>query len=637
VARTRSAQMELIAQFVSETMEFLEEAETALVAGARGEGTKDTFAALFRAIHTIKGSASYLGFSTLTRLTHAWEQALGSPLTSPHAKWMPEQEELFFQTLDLIKAGLHKLDAETGENFDADYLAQINEITQQLNGCDPTPVAAETFRDPGAVFQQLAAQHLHDLENLAQQEMTGDGPWDAIRSVLFALKQACDYAQRDDLLPLILAMQNELKPGVWQRKSFTDRLQAFRQKLLPAASATPTPTGGPATPLTGKRVSIAQQLVDDVMNLTAELLISRNRLAHTCRQVQELLAGQAIAKELKAAFDELDHISDDLQSRVHSLSLIEMKDLFRKARRLVVDLERQTGKPIQLQLMGESSSIDKALADRLWEPLLHIIRNAADHGLETPTERRQSGKTEQGLILIKAEQLGQNLILTIRDDGRGIDHEKLIRKAVQQSFLTEAEATGLDRAGALRLIFLAGLSSRDEVSAISGRGVGMDAVQSCVQSMQGRIAVESVPGQGTTFTITLPTRTSTVEALLVEADATVYALPIQSVRETLRVESGQLRSMLSQQTLLRRDRVIPLRSFSGSTSEAAFSSQTVVISVFGDEEVGILVDRVHGRRSLVTKPLPVLLRNIPGLSGASILGDGRSILILDPQHFPWPA
>jgi len=380
------------------------------------------------------------------------------------------------------------------------------------------------------------------------------------------------------------------------------------------------------------RVDFSQ--LDHLLNLVGELIIHRTKLHELGRELAEQKGGRETA-ELLSAVQQVAAVSTQLQETVMDIRMLPIRHVFERFPRLVRDLARQQGKDIELILEGEGTRIDKAIIDEIGEPLVHMIRNSVDHGIETPAMRVARGKTPTGTILLSAMQESNHVLITIMDDGSGIDAAAVRRKAVDRGLL-KADETLPDRE-LLQLIFSQGFSTAEIVSDLSGRGVGLDVVLKSIERLNGLVEVETVPGVGTKFIIQLPLTLAIISALLVEVSDRTYAVPLGSVVESLKFRPADVHTINGRETLRIRDRIVPLvrlDAFFGLRVVTGEPAHYAVVLGRGDKRVGLVVNRLRGQQEVVIKALDPAVSGITlALAGATIMGDGRVVLILDVAAF----
>lgn len=404
----------------------------------------------------------------------------------------------------------------------------------------------------------------------------------------------------------------------------------------PGLQAPDAPARNPATePLTQKQKSdtlrVETSRVDKIMDLVGELIIGKSIIEQIASDLEEGIFVQDASARLIAANNLMERIVSDLRKGAMHMRMVPINHAFRKFPKTVRDLSAEMGKLVRLEISGREAELDKGIVDALTEPLAHIIRNMIDHGIEKPEYRRSTGKFEEGVITLKAYHEASQIVIEVSDDGSGIDLGKLKRKAVEKGILSADGADRLSDVAAVNLIFISGLSASDTVTDISGRGVGMEVVKSTIEGMKGSVEVETVPSKGTRFRLRLPLTLAVIKALLFEVDSTLYSIPISAVAEVTRVTKGDLTTVDGKDTLILRDHLISIIRLGElfSTNNTGGDKKFTVILSIGSKRVGFLVDRLIGQRELVIKAVDSRYTQTDVLSGASILGNGRVVLILD--------
>jgi two-component system, chemotaxis family, sensor kinase CheA len=407
------------------------------------------------------------------------------------------------------------------------------------------------------------------------------------------------------------------------------------QVLVPPTPAAPGPAvGGEVMTTRSNLVRVDFAKLDHLLNLVGELIVQRTKLQDAGRAASGLFGEDKLVRDLNDAVHQLAGVSTQLQETIMDIRMLPIRNVFERFPRLVRDIARQQGKQIDLIVEGEETRVDKAIIDEIGEPLVHMIRNSVDHGLESPAERRAKGKSPVGTILLSAAQESNQVVITIADDGRGIDAGAVRRKAIARGLLRPEEI--LTDREVIQFIFAEGFSTADSVTDLSGRGVGLDVVLKCTERLNGLIEAETMPGAGTKFTIQLPLTLAIISVLMVEVSGQTYALPSGSVVESLRFARADILKMNGQDTLRLRDRMVPLvdlgRLF--DLPEKRGDNAYVVVVGRGEKRVGLVVDRLRGQQQVVIKALdPVVSGSTFGVAGATILGDGRVVLILDVSSF----
>jgi len=407
----------------------------------------------------------------------------------------------------------------------------------------------------------------------------------------------------------------------------------------------PTPTLGEGeapekgrAKVVDKTVRTSVERLDNLMNLIGELITDRNRMYQLRRELEALYRGSAQVEALSDTIIHVGRITDMLQSEVMSIRMLPISNVFNKFPRLVRDLARKANKQIDLVIRGEDTELDRSVIEVISDPLIHLIRNAVDHGIESPEERRAVGKPERGVILLTARHEQGRIYITVEDDGRGIDVQRVKAKAVEKGQLTQAEADSMSSDEAIELIFVSGLSTARAISDVSGRGVGMDIVRANIEQLNGNIQVETWPGKGTQFTIILPLTLAIVPTLLVKVCGATYAIPLVTVNETLRIKTQDIQTVNGRPVISLREHVLPVCNLGEvfalqehQNGKAKEDYEYVVIVRSGKTQLGLIVDDLIGEEEVVVKSLSSVIGEVIGISNAAILGDGQVALIIDVQ------
>jgi two-component system chemotaxis sensor kinase CheA len=393
----------------------------------------------------------------------------------------------------------------------------------------------------------------------------------------------------------------------------------------PAAAPPPQPT---------KTVRMDVARLDRLMNLVGELVIDRTRLLQLGASLEQRYADDPFVDQLAEASLHVGRITDQLQEEIMKGRMLPIESVLNKFPRLVRDLAAKMNKKVNLVISGQETELDRSVLEAISDPLIHLVRNAVDHGLETPEERVAAGKPPEGELLLAAQHAENQILITIRDDGRGIDPDTIKAAAVRKGIITTETAERLSPADAIDLIFTPGFSTAAQLSDISGRGVGMDIVRTNIEKLNGSIQVTSTVGRGTTFAMRLPLTLAIIQALLVQVQRQTYAIPIAAVVETVRIGAAAIQTIQRQEAILLREQILPLLRldtyFDPDGAPPDRSTGLFVVAVrSGDGQVGMVVDRLIGEQEIVIKPLGRFIGDVPGLSGATILGDGGVALILD--------
>ncbi len=385
-------------------------------------------------------------------------------------------------------------------------------------------------------------------------------------------------------------------------------------------------------------IRVDHEKLDHLMNLIGELIINRNRYSMLARQLEEISQPEVgvIAQNLSETTYAMARISDDLQDTIMKVRMVPVASVFSRFPRLVRDLSRKSGKEVELIMEGEDTELDKSVVEVIADPLVHLIRNSVDHGIESEDVRRERDKKPIGKVWLRAYYKGNSVAIEIEDDGKGIDPEKMREVAIRKGILTPEEAKLLDERESMELIFAPGFSSAETITDISGRGVGMDVVRTNIKNLKGSINITSEVGKGTRFILSLPLTLAIIDALMVNVDKEMFAIPLDAVSETTKIEASRLTDVKGRKAVTLRGEVlgiVGLADLIGLPSHMAEQEMlSVVVIQDGERRLGLVVDRLLERQEVVIKPLGSYLGDIKGISGATIMGDGSVILILDPHE-----
>jgi two-component system chemotaxis sensor kinase CheA len=381
-----------------------------------------------------------------------------------------------------------------------------------------------------------------------------------------------------------------------------------------------------------KVLKVDPERIDRLMDLVSELVVAKNSLPFLARRVEEGLAPRRLARELKERYAVLHRIAEDLQGSVMGMRMVPVSQVFRRFHRLVRDVGAKLGKQIRLEVEGDETEADKGVVEDLYEPLVHLLRNAMDHGLETPAEREAAGKPPVGTIRLRASRRDDQVVIEVSDDGRGIDPERIREKAVEKGVIGAAQAGELGREEALQLVFLPGFSTMEQASELSGRGVGMDVVRTMVARAGGTLALQSDVGSGTRLTLALPITMTVSQVMVFEVGGVLFGLPFASIVETVRVEERDVRRVGDHEVLVLRGRLVPVfrvaRALDLAERAAREDVAVMVVRVRG-EEIGLCVDVFHGGVDVILKPMDGVMKSCSLFAGTTLLGDGRVLLVLD--------
>ncbi|WP_237226646.1 chemotaxis protein CheW [Rubinisphaera sp. JC750] len=612
---------DIIQGFLEESWENLAQLDTDIVAFEKNTEDDELLASVFRTIHTIKGTCGFIGLARIGAVSHAAENVLGKMRDRSIARESDAISHVL-EAVDAIKELLQGIES-TGEEPAIEHPELIEALECIAEGKSPSAdssasaVSAET--SPLAATPEIEAKpsdgsSVVDIDaNLLQNE-SGDIDFDA-------LDQAINEA----------AARHRAKVQQ-EQKTIKKAAPAGEANGAPAeAAGTQNPTGGAESEkksVSDLSIRVNVGVLDRLMNLVGELVLARNQLMQLARGDEE--------SKYAAPLTHLNRVTTDLQEGVMKTRMQPIGHAWNKLPRLVRDLSKVTGKDIDLEMTGADTELDRTVLDAIKDPLTHMVRNSADHGLEPTAERVAAGKPEKGTIRLNAYHEGGHVIICIEDDGGGINTERVLQKAITQGLVNESDADSLSEYEIHQYIFRAGFSTAEQVSSVSGRGVGMDVVRTEIERIGGTVDLLSQRGRGTTVRIKIPLTLAIISALVVESGGQSFAIPQLGIVELVRVQAEErhrIERVHDKQVFRLRNRLLPLVHLSetlqvesGLTDE---SDINIVIVQVGEEQMGLIVDRVFDTEEIVVKPVGRLLKDISIYQGTTILGDGRVIMILD--------
>ena len=625
---------EIMEDFLIEAFELIEQIDHDLVELEANPEDLELLNRIFRVAHTVKGSSSFLNFDVLTELTHHMEDVLNKARKG-ELKITPDIMDVVLESVDMMKGLLESI-RDNGSDSAAgiDIKNICVRLTQISEGEAPSaaaeaPAAApapEPVKEPEPVAPaEEAAPEVSD----AELSKLSDSEVEAEIERLLKVRKAEDQARR-------------ASKGIAPKSP---------EEIAPAASAAPAPAAKPApsrerdadkkVPAASSSSAVAQEQtirvevkrLDHLMNLIGELVLGKNRLLKIYDDVEERYEGEKFLEELNQVVSSLSLVTTDIQLAVMKTRMLPIAKVFNKFPRMIRDLSRDLGKQIDLEISGEETELDKSIVEEIGDPLVHIIRNSCDHGIEDPETRKAMGKPEKGLVQLKAYNEGNHIVVEIVDDGKGLDADMLKSKSIEKGIITEREADAMSEKEAFGLIFRPGFSTAAKVTNVSGRGVGMDVVKTNIEKLNGIIDIESEVGKGTVMKLKIPLTLAIIQSLLVGTQEEFYAIPLASVLETVRVPIDDIYTIDGKNVLRLRDEVLSLVRLSDvfgveKVFDGGDHTYVVIIGV-AEAKLGIIVDTLVGQEEIVIKSMGDYLQNIPGIAGATIRGDGRVTLIID--------
>lgn len=652
---------EYLPMFLAECREHLQELNIAVVKLEESPDDRATLDEIFRAAHSLKGMSATMGFEGIARLTHQMEDVF--ELLRQRSSSLPAAVvDVLLECLDALEAAIDAIDAEGAEKIDPDPLiSRLAQLVRDDDVADPLAGPAEPAPAPAVVpelgdgerllhvrvtlsddvmmasvraFMVLAALGEHGT--VVSSVPTADGVDEFSGRVIDATlvsgseDEAIDAAARgvDDVADVIVEPAGAA-PAAGPEEPVALEIVAGREAPAPAAADAEAKEASPAAApkKASTTVRVDAERLDQLMHAMGELVVQRTLV--------EGLASEADIPGLMQAMQELTRSSHALQSMVMQIRMIPVEAVFLRFPRLVRDVSSKLGKQVDLEIVGQETELDRTVVDALGDPMVHLIRNALDHGLEPPQERAAAGKPPTGTLSISARHAGGSIVIAVADDGRGIDPQKVGARAVERGLITADQVATLDVAGAVELLFAPGFSTAETVGDLSGRGVGMDAVRTKIRALGGEVNVTSVTGEGTTAEIRLPLTLAIMSALLVECDGLPYGIALNRVERTMRLADCTIRSVAGQRMLVLDEEAIPLlrgRDVFGHRGEPepdAPADQHLVIVRAADRSVALSVSHLVGQHELVTRPLPAGVADAAAVSGAAVLSSGAIVLLAD--------
>ncbi|GAA7722527.1 chemotaxis histidine kinase/response regulator CheAY2 [Helicobacter pylori] len=643
---------EIMEDFLIEAFEMNEQLDQDLVELEHNPEDLDLLNRIFRVAHTIKGSSSFLNLNILTHLTHNMEDVLNRARKG-EIKITPDIMDVVLRSIDLMKTLLVTIrdtgsDANNGkENEIEEAVKQLQAITSQnlegaKEGTKEAPqkenkkeaqeenkeenqenkAKAPTAKNP-ASDNPLADEPDLDYTNMSAEEV------EAEIERLLNKRQEADKERRAQKKQEAKPKQ-EVTPTKETHK--TETLKAPKTETKAKAKADTEENKAPSIGVE-QTVRVDVRRLDHLMNLIGELVLGKNRLIRIYSDVEERYDGEKFLEELNQVVSSISAVTTDLQLAVMKTRMQPVGKVFNKFPRMVRDLSRELGKSIELIIEGEETELDKSIVEEIGDPLIHIIRNSCDHGIEPLEERRRLNKPETGKVQLSAYNEGNHIVIKISDDGKGLDPVMLKEKAVEKGVISERDAEGMSDREAFNLIFKPGFSTAKVVSNVSGRGVGMDVVKTNIEKLNGIIEIDSEVGVGTTQKLKIPLTLAIIQALLVGVQEEYYAIPLSSVLETVRISQDEIYTVDGKSVLRLRDEVLSLVRLSDIFKVDAIlesnSDVYVVIIGLADQKIGVIVDYLIGQEEVVIKSLGYYLKNTRGIAGATVRGDGKITLIVD--------
>ena len=596
---------ELRDDFLVEARELLQRLSEQLVELEASPRDAELLNAVFRAFHTVKGGAGFLAIDPMVQLCHQAEDLLNEARNGVVVLDSAQMDALL-EALDLLNVQMDAM--SSGDSLPAPASSLLRRLQSGVaHAPAPAPVAAPM----PAPAEEGGAIDDSEFEALLDSMYGRNGAPGAP-----APAPAASTAISDDEFEALL-------DSLHGKGAAPVAVTPMPQAVVPPPVTEPAPKSPARAPAQAEQtVRVDTGRLDDLVNRAGELVLVRNRLLS--------LASRSGDETLGVAAGDLDRVADDLQGAVLGMRMQPVGRLFQRFPRIVRDLARQLGKDIELVTEGEDTDLDRGLVEALADPLVHLLRNAVDHGLEMPDDRERAGKTRKGRVRLSASQRGERIVIIVSDDGRGMNPQVLRTKAVEKGVIDEDQAARLSEVESLELIFRPGFSTAATVSDISGRGVGMDVVKTRIIELGGTLQVRSKLGQGSELELAVPLTLAIQRVLMVGVGDRLFALPLSNVSEVFELSAGQDQWLDGRRVAAHRGRALPLGDLSAwACVHGTAPPRQVVVVHIGHQRIGCLVHAVIGREDVMVKPLGPLFADTPGIAGATVTGDGRLALVLD--------
>ena len=656
---------EIVESFIVESREIFEELDHALLQLERTPDDRELIDRIFRAVHTVKGTSGFLSLDQMSNLAHRFEDVLNK-LRQGELAFQPAMMDVMFDAFDQMGVLLDQVvDGDMTPVDQDDILAELDAI---LNGeynddaepssagehepedpsdADPLPNEAAGAKPAGGSApvpgngDSAASAEAHGPATATPPETSGqsadahaEAPPETVPNVVDESANADANADSNSPSAGDAAEGDAAEGDAAEAETPAASSGQSADKIVSNTGRKKAGKGSRRiTDRASETIRVEVDRLDNLMDLVGELVLGRNRLLQLSTDAEHIEEREELLRKMSDTTSQVDFITSELQAAVMRTRMVQVGRVFNKFPRVVRDLAREFDKKIDLEIEGEETELDKSLVEEIGDPLTHLIRNAADHGVEMPEERRANGKPERGTIRLSAAHEGNHILIAIEDDGAGIDPDRLKQKAIEKDLITESEAADMTDTEAFDLIFRPGFSTARGVSQVSGRGVGMDVVKTNLRRLNGSIETESALGDGTRFIMKLPLTLAIIQSLLVEVGHETFAIPLHSVTEVVNFDESEVHTIQGREVMHHRDRVLPLLRIGESLDVNGYERNRkhsyIVVVAIAHHRLGVIVDDLTSQKEIVIKPLGNYLKKVPAVAGSTILGDGSVIMILD--------
>lgn len=656
--------------FIDESREHLQTLNECILELEKNPERKDLLNEIFRSAHTLKGMAGAMGFEKMATLTHEMENVLDE-LRNGQKSVKGQVIQILFSCLDALESLTYEITTEGIEKTEVDALIELirgidmevaatteenlNYKNEDLFVYSDLPHLAPVIRaaiDAGVSAYRMKIQFTEDCLLKSARAFMVFRDLDAIGDIVSSIPSVQDIEEErfDREIEIVFLTEKTAEEVTYLIDNISDvsvvSIESVEQWAVndidnkeKAVSETDTeenkfthkPEQNNRRFKSVQTVRVDIERLDNLMNLVGELVINKTRL--------EQISTTNQLPHLNDTIEHIDRITNELQSVVMKVRMVPIEQVFNRFPRMIRDLAKELDKEVELIIQGKETELDRTVIDEIGDPLVHLLRNALDHGIEDPATRQASGKNSYGTIKLTALHEGNNVIIKIEDDGQGIDPEAIRRKAVEKGLITEQDSEKLDESEILKLVFYSGFSTAEKITDVSGRGVGLDVVKYKIESLGGEVDLDTKLGQGSVFTVRLPLTLAIIQALLVKSIDEVYAIPLAVIQETVSIKEENIKKIQNNEVTTLRGEVLPLFRLNSlldipakdSEDISLFSELFVVVIRKGDKRIGLIVNELVGQQDIVIKSLSKLLNGIKGIAGATILGDGKVALILDVE------
>lgn len=648
---------EILEDFLIEAFEMIEQLDQDLIELENNPKDLDLLNRIFRVAHTIKGSSSFLNFNILTTLTHNMEDILNKA-RKEELIITPNVMDIVLESIDLMKnilISIRDTGSDKGDIDIDDVVQKLQNISQSESKQDKKSTKETESNTKENISQNISQKeeiktpptntddnstNTNVVESKASQE-SGDVDYSNFTSeeIEKEIERLLKQRQEEDRQRRVAKKLQGQQPVQQQAKKETKSVESPKPEARPVAkpmAKKQTNTKKDDNAITTnleQTIRVDVKRLDHLMNLIGELVLGKNRLISIYDEVEERYDGEQFLDELNQVVSTISIVTTDLQLAVMKTRMLPVSKVFNKFPRMVRDLARDMGKNIELVISGEETELDKSIVEEIGDPLVHIIRNSCDHGIESTEERIAKGKSEVGKIELKAYNEGNHIVVEVADDGKGLDADILRQKALEKGIINEREADTMTNKEAFTLIFKAGFSTAKIVTNVSGRGVGMDVVKTNIEKLNGMIDIESELDKGTTLKLRIPLTLAIIQALIVGVQEEYYAIPLSSVLETVRISQNEVYMVEGKSVLRLRNEILTLVRLSDifKVDSILKNSNELYVVVIGlaASKIGIIVDYLVGQEEVVIKSLGYYLKGTEGIAGATVRGDGKITLIVD--------